>query len=251
MMRMAVLLLVLWAALLVPTAARAQNGDAAISIDPSSAHIDITTGFDGARLTIYGVTRAHGDIAVRITGPKRTMVVRRKANVGGAWVNTSWIEFDQVPAFYDYALSRFAMEQDMTDMLHENGIGLNGLDFAGPAHEEPATKAPFREAMIRNKQEQGLFPLKARGLTFVEPDFFKAEFNLPSNVPMGDYTVDAFLFRNGRLQAQDQTTFRVAQVGFSARIFTFAYRDSLAYGLAAAAMAFFAGWAAFTFLRRD
>lgn len=237
--------------LAVSSPAMAQKDDAAISIDPSSATIDITTGFDGARLTVYGVTREDGDIAVLVTGPKRTMVVRRKSNVGGAWVNASWIEFDQVPAFYDYALSRFAMEQEMTDLLYENGIGLNGLDFIGPVNANPQNTAQFREAMIRNKQEQGLFPLKARGLSFVEPDFFKAEFALPSNVPTGDYTVNAYLFRGGKVRAEDQTTFRVAQVGFSARIYRYAYRESLAYGLVAVAMAFFAGWAAFTFLRRD
>lgn len=243
-------LLILIAALVLSSPAMAQD-DGPIAIDVADRQVDITTGFDGSSLVVYGVTREEGDIAVLITGPQRTMVARRKSNVGGAWVNTEWIEFDQVPAFYDYALSRFAMEEESAAVLHENGIGLNGLDFLPRGDEKPENVAQFREALIRNKQTQGLFPLKARGMEFVRGDFFKTQFSLPSNVPTGDYTVQAFLFRGGKIRAQDTATFRVAQVGFSARIYSFAYRDSLAYGLVAVAMAFFAGWAAFTFLRRD
>lgn len=245
-------LLILIAALLMffPLPAQAQD-DGPIAIDVASHQVDITTGFNGANLVVYGVTKEQGDIAVLITGPQRTMVARRKSNVGGAWINTEWIEFNQVPAFYDYALSRFAMEEEAAPVLRENGIGLNGLDFLARGDEKPENVAQFREALIRNKQTQGLFPLKARGMEFVRADFFKAQFNLPSNVPTGDYTVHAYLFRGDKIRAQDTTTFRVAQVGFSAQIYSFAYRESLAYGLVAVAMAFFAGWAAFTFLRRD
>lgn len=236
--------------LLMPQQSFAQD-DEYISVDVARDQIDITTGFDGARLIVYGVTERDGDIAILVTGPRRTMIVRRKAPVVGAWINTAWAEFGQVPAFYDYALSRFAMEQDLAAQLHEAGVGLDGLDFAIRSEENTEAASQFREALIRNKQEQGLFPLKARGMEFVRGNFFKADFFLPSNVPTGDYTVTAYLFRAGKLYAQDQDTFRVAQVGFSARVYAFAYRDSLAYGLMAVAMAFFAGWAAFTFLRRD
>lgn len=236
--------------MLAAVPARAQD-DGPLSIDVADSQVDITTGFNGADLVVYGVMREDGDIAVLITGPQRTMVVRSKSSVAGAWVNIASSDFNRVPAFYDYALSRFAMEEEDALVLHENGIGLNGLDFEAGSDRTPEDAAPFREALIRNKQAQGLFPLKARGMEFVRDDFFKAAFRLPSNVPTGDYTVHAFLFRGGKLQAQDQTTFRVGQVGFSARIYSFAYRDSLAYGLVAVAMALFAGWAAFTFLRRD
>ncbi len=234
----------------VPAAAFAQEGEI-IKLDVANEQIDITTGFNGATLTVYGVTREQGDIAVLVTGPSRSMVVRQKSDVMGAWVNRTWMEFNQVPAFYDYALSRYAMEQEDAPVLHENGIGLNGLNFGASELEVPEKTAQFREALIRNKQTQGLFPLKAGGMTFVRQDFFKVTFDLPSNVPTGEYTVQTFLFKNGKVRAEDRTRFRVAQVGFSARIYSFAYRDSLAYGLVAAAIAFFAGWAAFTFLRRD
>jgi uncharacterized protein (TIGR02186 family) len=240
------------ATLLWPQQSLAQSDEnkSAITINLANDHVDITTGFDGADVVVYGVTATEGDIALLVTGPRRNMVVRRKEPVMGAWINTEWEEFSQVPSFYDYALSRFAMEQDDAALLQKNGIGLDGLNFV-PQDGDAGDVMRSREALIRNKQAQGLFPLKARGMQFVREDFFKAEFFLPSNVPTGDYTVSAYLFKRGKLYAQDHATFRVAQVGFSARIYSFAYRDSLSYGLVAVLMALFAGWAAFTFLRRD
>jgi uncharacterized protein (TIGR02186 family) len=249
MLRFLILCIALFA-LVVPQQSRAEEDDI-IKVNVANDHVDITTGFDGAPLVIYGVTAVEGDIAILVTGPRRTMIVRRKSPVVGAWINTSLAEFGQVPAFYDYALSRFEIEKDAAEEMHKNGIGLDGLDFALREQEGADSATPFREAMIRNKQTQGLFPLKPKTMEFIRGDFFKTEFFLPSNVPTGDYTVSAYLFRNGKLYAQDQDTFRVAQVGFSARVFAFAYRDSLAYGLVAVMMALFAGWAAFTFLRRD
>lgn len=247
----ALLLFVSFIAVTFPQQSWAQN-DGVITLDLAKDHVDITTGFDGSTLVVYGMTATDGDIAILVTGPQRNMIVRRKAPVMGAWINTAWAEFVQVPSFYDYALSRYAMEQDMAALLQQNGIGLAGLNFmAHGGSAEGAEVARFREALIRNKQTQGLFPLKAEGLQFIRDNFFKADFVLPSNVPTGDYTVSAYLFKRGKLYAQDHTSFRVAQVGFSARLYSFAYRDSLAYGLVAIFLAFFAGWGAFTFLRRD
>lgn len=222
-----------------------------IHIDPAYDHIDISTGFNGAELVIYGLAEAPGDIAVLLTGPSRTMVVRRKTKTLGAWMNLKSVEFKQVPSFYDYALSRYGMEKDIAPALSAAGVGLNALDFVAAEEDDLQEVLRFREALIRNKQAQGLFSLKAQKVENVGPGFFKARFFLPSNVPTGQYSVRAFLFSGDNLIAQDQKPLRVAQVGFSAKIYSFAYRHSLAYGCIAIFLALFASWMAVTFLRRD
>ena len=51
--------------------------------------------------------------------------------------------------------------------------------------------------------------------------------------------------------SRDEKYLQVGQVGFSARVYLFAYNHALLYGLMAITLAVAAGWGAFTFLRRD
>lgn len=225
-------------ALLISAPAFAQN---ALEIDLAENRVDITTGFDGAEIILYGVTRRDGDVAVVIRGPERTMVVRRKDKILGAWMNMESLEFRRVPAFYDYALSGPEFKE----------AGIDALDFYPEDNEEPEVIARFKEALVRNKQSQGLFPLKPAQIEYVGDNFFKVRFVLPSYVATGIYSVTAYLSREGRPPEVRSTEFRVGQVGTSARIYSFAQDYGLAYGLLSVALAFMTGAGAYFFMRRD
>ncbi len=223
-----------------------------MKVSPSTDRIEVTTGFDGADISVFGVAQAGHDIALVMKGPQRRMIVRKKEEVVGAWINRRSIAFESVPGFYHYALSRDDLAEEAQEIFNMKAIGLNRLDFEpGEGGRSVSYYAAFREALIRNKQGEGLFPLKSQQITFLQDGFYKADFHLPSNVPKGRYTIEAYALKNGEVKAMDQNGFDVVQVGFSAKIFRFALQDGLSYGLVSIAIAFFAGWAAFTFLRRD
>lgn len=219
-----------------------------LTIDLSSPRVDITTGFNGTDIIVYGVTDGRGDVALTLFGPERTMVVRRKKQVMGAWLNLQSVEFHRVPGYYDYALS--APLPPAIAAAHY--IGLSALDFY---HEETnlseGDDRRFRDALIRNKQAQGLFPLQGRPVREIQSGFFKAVFPLPANVPSGTYRINAYLVNGEKVTAQAGRTLQVGQVGFSAGIYLFAHNHALIYGFLAILMALAAGWGAFTFLRRD
>jgi len=227
----------------------AQSG--VIAIDPAQDRIDITTGFHGATLSVYGVTKSEGDVAITLSGPERSAVVRRKSRILGAWINASAVEFRRVPVFYDYALSAPGLEDVIRGLTAREGISLDSLNFSPETQEDPQTINRFREALIRNKQAQGLFPLKPEPVVFPAERFFKASFFLPSNVPMGEYVLSAYLIREGTLAGMATSTLQVAQEGFSARIYRFAYSRPAVYGILASALAFLIGWGATVVLRRD
>lgn len=219
-----------------------------LTLDLAEDHVDITTGFDGTRLVVYGTTSSRGDIIISLFGPERTMVVRRKDRVMGAWINAQSVEFHRVPGYYDYARTN-----SIRSMSPEIGrkFGLSALDFY-PEERLPDTEARrFREALIRNKQAQGLFPLQGRSVQMISDGFYKAVFPLPANMPTGLYQVEASLIEEGAVRAQAQRQLQVGQVGFSARVYLFAQDHSWLYALFTIGVALFAGWGAFTFLRRD
>lgn len=213
-----------------------------LTIDLASDHVDITTGFDGADLVLYGVKDKNVDVAVVIQGPEKKTIVRKKGRVLGAWMNTQSMVFDGVPGFYHYALSKPESEFE-NGILNKFEIGLNALLFK--PEEAPPQKErikEFQEAMVRNKQAQGLFPLKASPIRFLNDGFFRTNIYLPSNVPIGTYTIKTLLLNDNEIVEEKKLSLKVAQVGMSARILKFATDQSLYYGLLCVFMALLAGW---------
>ncbi len=227
------------------------NGNGLLTVELTADHVDITTGFHGAQLSLFGVKKHEGELAIVIRGTERRMVVRSKGQVMGVWMNKASQAFRQVPVYYDLALSAKGSDLAPHDLLKEHGIGLDALDFEPVGRKTPETIERFKEALIRNKQTQGHFPLDPKDIYFLNGDFFRTNFYVPSNVPTGDYTVTAYLFEDGKLLDRYETSLRVAQIGFSARLYDFAHGQGLLYGLSAVLFAVMAGWSAYMFLRKD
>lgn len=233
-------------------AARAQFfAQSPLTIDLAHDSVDITMGFNGADLVVFGTRKNPGDIAIVIRGPEVPAVVRRKAQAMGIWMNTQSVAFRNVPAYYDLALSRGEFDIDAPEALMENRIGLNTLDFRPDTRQSDETVRTFKEALIRHRQVQGYFPLEPRRINFLSEDFFRADFRVPPNVPAGDYVIQTYLIEGGKVQDKRETRLRVAQVGFNARLYSFAQHNGVAYGLLSVFIAILAGWASHAFLRRD
>lgn len=229
--------------------ARAQS----LHMELAANHVDITTGFNGTSVVVFGTTDGQGDVIVKLKGPERTMVVRRKGRALGTWVNRDNIEFRRVPSYYDYtsSLGKAALA-GYPELLREEEIGVDNLGFYPEDEDEDAqTIAVFRDSLIRKMQGKGFFPVGSKALSFLNPGFFKASFDLPPGVPTGIYTVEALQIEDGKAVARQSRTLRVGQVGFNARVYLFAGNHSFFYGVFAIMMALISGWSAFTFLRRD
>ncbi|MCD8562769.1 MAG: TIGR02186 family protein [Alphaproteobacteria bacterium] len=214
-----------------------------LAVDLASNHVDITTGFHGSRLVLYGVHKQPGAVAVVIKGPERTMLVRRKGQVLGAWVNTQSLKFRRVPSYYDYAISTNSRERTSPDLLKRYGIGLDALYFdPDTSREDQATIRDFQEALIRNKQIQGVYPVGPKSIKFLSGNFFKAEFYMPPNLPSGLYEVQTYLISGGDVVETRSTHLSVAQVGFNASVNNLASHHSFLYAFLALFIAVGAGW---------
>jgi len=243
------LVLLLVCGVLLVAGARADTPP--ITVDLAEDHVDITTGFTGSRVVLFGVKEAPGDIAVTISGPARKMIVRRKEQTLGLWMNRGAVQFLSVPVYYDYALSRPESALAPPEELRRNAIGLDALDFDPVWEDDPAESARFKEGLIRTRQAQGLYPLEPKPVEFISERLFRTTLSLPANVPTGDYTIQTFLIRDGKVEQTGTTSLTVEQIGFSAEVFNFAWAHGFAYGVCAVIFAALAGWSAHAFLRRD
>jgi uncharacterized protein (TIGR02186 family) len=244
----AAILLVLGLALAVLRPAAGQD----LVADLSDHLIAISTDFTGTEVVLFGAIAEPGQVAVTVRGPADPVVVRRKERVAGIWINTDSVTFEEVPSFYWSATSAPLGQIAEPAVLERHAIGLDNLRLAPADDDAPSgvDLAEFRRALVRRKQAQGTFAATEARVSFLGERLFRVTIPFPANVPTGQYTVGVLLLREGRVVAGQTTPLVVSKVGTGARVFAFAQRHSLAYGLLAVLLAVLAGWLASVLFRR-
>ncbi len=229
----------------------------------SSHHVRITPSFTGTELVLFGIVerdaqspprRGGYDIVVSVSGPRETLVVRRKERVIGIWVNVDSRTFVQVPA-YLAVLSTKPVEQIASmDVLRRLQLGLRRTllpQQIGPDTADVVRDDPFRTSFLRLKQSRELYVEQPDAVTFITPAMYRANIPLPAAAPVGSYQVDLKLFADGALIARGGESFEIAKFGFEQFVASSALNDGLLYGLATAALALLTGWVASVVFRRD
>ena len=220
--------------------------------DLSHHLIAITTGFVGIQVVAFGVAESGRDVIVTVQGPREDLVVRRKARVAGVWINRDRLAFARVPAYYAVASTGPLEQIARPSVLAQLEIGtayldLEPIDASGVDLSEIAS---FRDALIRGKQEQGLYSRRPGPINFIGEELFRTNLVFPANVPPGIYQVQVFELQDGFAGDAQRSTLVVSKVGFEADIYDFAQHRAPLYGLAAIALAIIAGWLAGVMFRR-
>lgn len=241
------LALVLLGVMLALAPARPASAQTLVA-DLTSHLIAITTGFTGTEVVLFGAIEGDGDVVVVVRGPDTTVEVRRKERTLGIWLNRADMTFVDVPGFYSIASTKPIAQLAKPEVLERYHIGLDHLvlEPVDPTDQVDT----FKKALIRNKQREGLFPTATGNVTFVGNRLFRTTVSFPSNVPTGSYQVGVYLIRNGQVQGAQATPLLVSQLGLSADMVDFAYRQALIYGVVAVAVAAMAGWLGSVAFRR-
>ncbi len=232
--------LVLLAALVDAPGARAQQ----VIADLSRHLVAITTGFAGAEVLLFGAVDGEGEVIVTVRGPEGDVVVRRKSQVNGMWINTQSVRFGAVPGYYAMAATKPIEEIITAAVADREQIGADRLRIQPEPNIPADTVALFRRALLRNMERDGLFQPRTSTIRFLGQRLFRADIVFPANVPTGLYTVNVYLVRHGQVVSAATTPLSVSKIGMSAEIYDFAQGRGLTYGLIAVAFAGFAGWAA-------
>lgn len=219
--------------------------------DLSNHLVSITTGFTGADILLFGATEGEGDVTVVVRGPAATKIVRRKSRVAGIWINRAEMTFTDVPSFYAVAANRPMDEFVPESVGSRHEIGLEHLRLNTRDGGESAEFPEFRAALIRNMQKDNLYTRQPTQIAFLGNRLFRTDVHFPANAPVGTYTVAVYLLNNGDVVSAEITPLVVSKVGFSARVFDFAHRHSMAYGVLAILIAVVAGWAASVVFRKE
>ncbi len=243
---------------------------AAISAALTDTNVRVTSDFRGARIVLYGAVfdplARPSDVVVIVRGPEQPVRIARKVRVAGLWVNSRPVVFQGAPGFYRAAATRPLEDIASFANLRRLGAGIDHLAINAPAEQRTETRYGIRDmvvsrlgsdyyvwrrAVVRLKQNQGLYFEDDQGVRFVDRGLFRAEIALPVGAPTGVYRADILLFQKGRAVSRRVRLLEVQKVGIERALYVWAHQRPWSYGLAAMAFALVAGWGASAAFRRD
>jgi uncharacterized protein (TIGR02186 family) len=236
-----------------------------VEADVSTRSVEVTTGFTGHEILVFGAidnsqqpddAPGYYDVVVVVEGTPFPVVVRRKSDVAGVWVNTSSATFTSVPSYYAIASNRPIEEIAGPQVLERHAIGFAHIKMTpSPGYRgtfDDLELAAFKAAVIRLKQDQGLFVVQAKdGVTFTGRSLFRSTIALPANVPVGPLVARTYLFRNGNVLSAHIARVTLERAGIERVVHTFAFRYPATYGFLAVLLAAVLGLLASTYFRRQ
>lgn len=226
----------------------------ALVADLSEHLIRVTMGFEGAELLLFGSVEGNGDVVVVVHGPREDVTVRRKDRVGGIWMNRAEMTFVDVPAFYKVMASQPPGPWLPEALRQRQQIGVDQLQLKlSPQDEKYANSSAakaFRAALIRRKQALGHYSEGFGEVKMLSHRLFRTDISFPTNVPVGNYTVEVLLINNGEVLGAQTTPLYIKKTGVLAKIFAFAHNQAAAYGAIAVVIAVLAGLGANAAFRR-
>ena len=247
-MRRRILLASLFLVSLWPASAAAEE----LVADLSDHLVEITVGFEGAELLLFGAVEGKGDVVVLVHGPTEDLTVRRKDRVGPIWMNRGEMSFAGVPAFYRVMSTQTPSGWLPEAMRKRHQIGLDHLRLP-PRDGEPAAAAEtkiFHDALIRRKQAVGHYSDEIGVVKMLSQRLFRTDVTFPTNVPVGTYTVEVFLIADGKVVSAETIPLYISKSGALAEIFFFAQDHAAIYGILAIIFAVLAGLGANAVFRK-
>ena len=229
--------------------------------DVSQRDIEIAYSFTGADLLLFGAILYPGgrrpdagdkpaDIVVVVKGPTQSILLREKEKVAGIWINAERLRYRSAPSFYAVASSRpvTAIVDERTRAIYE--LGLASLQLSPASSAPPPVQDRFAAGLVDLKQRAGLYYEAPRAVEITDGVLYRARVAIPARVPVGRFTAETFLIRDGRVLAAAVREIDIRKSGFERFVARAADRASVAYGLVAVALSVALGWGAGWIARR-
>lgn len=244
--------------LMLPLPAMAEE----VVLGLSKNQVAITTSFDGSDILVFGAVKRETpinseeplEVIISIEGPSEPIVVRRKENRFGIWVNTDSLEVDRAPSFYAIATTAPFHEvlSDVEDLRHHVSIDRAIRSVGAPQNISDAEA--FTDAVIRIREGKGLYQLLEGQVALDQQTLFRTRIDMPADLTEGNYITRILLTRNGVVVSKYEAVVDVRKVGLERFLFNMSREQPFWYGIMSLIIAIAAGWgasAAFSMLRNN
>lgn len=233
-----------------------------LEADVAARSVAVTSSFRGAEIVLFGAiddtksawsSDSPYDVIVAIEGREEPIVMRKKSNVGGIWINTQSARFEHVPSFYAVQSTRPLEEIADSALYRKHRIGIENILTRPTTNGAPLSQAEakaYTDALLRLKRENKLYVEQEGGVSFTGRVLFRASIDLPPSVAVGTLVARVYLFRDRALLASYTSNIRMERQGLMRYMHQLAFTHQLLYGVLAVLLAAMAGIGASAVFRK-
>ena len=248
----------------------------AVVVSPQT--IDVGLNFSGTDVTVSGTAPEGADVVLVVDGPLDSVKMRKKGKVMGLfWMTVEQAKVEDMPTFHivessepiESLLSR--EQQVRLGVSPESSNILDQAEAVDPKDESQLSQekqtefvTALRDKYIRDgrytpwvcyhEAEAAECDTAAPSGGIIRPDeagHWETSISLPSDAPLGEYSVQAYYVRDDQEVGAGSTTFNVKKVGMVDSLGTMAEENAALYGAMSLAIAIAIGLAiGFVFPRR-
>lgn len=221
-----------------------------VEADVSSRSIAVTSGFSGKEIIVFGSIHnsrqisedeRYYDVVVVVQGAPNPLVLRRKSNVAGVWMNTTSVNFDRVPSFYAVSSTRPLEKIASRKIFDDQGIGFQYIPMTPRYVVNSEDMKDYRAAIIRLKKKEDIYVQDESGVAFIGRSLFRSSVMLPANIPVGLLQARVYLFHDGELLSTTPAELQLEREGLERWLHDLAHKNGFLYGLLAILTAIAAG----------
>lgn len=242
--------------------------ETAVSVSPKT--ISIGLDFSGADVTISGTTPEEAGVVVVVDGPLDSVKMRKKGKVMGLfWMTVDQAEVEDMPAFHmvlssepiEHILSRelqitLGVDPETSNILDQAQAinpddespvsGDKQTEFVTALRDMYITEGRYTPWRCYHEAEAADCDAAAPAGAIIRPDDegrWETVLSLPSDAPLGDYSVQAHYVRDGEVVMSDTAAFNVEKVGAVDTLGSMAKDNAALYGAMSLAIAVVMGLA--------
>lgn len=214
-------------------------------VDLASDHIDVTVGFSGSTIELFGDRRdKDAQVAIVVEGPERSITIWKKERILGTWINRYYTKFNKIPVYYNYALSHDDFVIKYPDLAKKHRVGVAEMMSTRSIKKSDSIEniEEYRNFLISMRRKIGAFPKANEKIKFLNDHFFRVSFTIPPSVPTGEYKISSILIKDGQVIQARENTLRVKQVGLNAFILKSSKEHAILYAAFCIVLAGLSGW---------
>ena len=212
-------------------------------------NINITIHFTGEQILFFGAMSSPGDVVIKIVSPHQDAAMSRKNHIGPLWLDGGRMVIKNTPGLYYLASTKPLAQLLDADERARYGLTLESALTA--EHTQGAAVDGWQKAFLRLKKSKHYYHELDSGVTLVKDTLFFTRVQMPAKLPEGQYDIEAYLVKKGKVVAKQASTLNVQEVNTERWVTNIAHQHPWYYGAAFTLMCMIIGLTQSMLLRRS
>ena len=223
--------------------------------DLSDEIIKIETNFTGKEIIIFGLADPRYDTILVIKGPNKDAILTIKERLFGIWIKTKKFQYKEIPSIF-FTASTVPINYILDDkLIREKGLNFKSFDYNSLNKNNNNDIKLYEDSLynwnknfIRKQNENNFY--KQYYLKIVDQKLFQTRVFFPSKTIPGIYNVNVLQVKDKKIINEDNKKIVIKKTGIGNKIYNFAQKQPIFYGILSIIFAIISGIIAATAFRR-